>query len=80
MMRRVTSGGALERRLGVADAVVIGAGSMIGAGVFAAWSPAADAAGTGLIIGLVIAGVVAFCNAALGAASHSWLRSRRARS
>lgn len=32
---------------------------MIGAGVFAAWSPAADAAG--LIIGLVIAGVVAFC-------------------
>jgi APA family basic amino acid/polyamine antiporter len=63
----VTSGGTLERRLGVADAVVIGAGSMIGAGVFAAWSPAADAAGTGLIIGLVIAGVVAFCNAASSA-------------
>jgi basic amino acid/polyamine antiporter, APA family len=57
----------LERRLGVADAVVIGAGSMIGAGVFAAWSPAADAAGTGLIIGLVIAGIVAFCNAASSA-------------
>jgi basic amino acid/polyamine antiporter, APA family len=57
----------LERRLGVADAVVIGAGSMIGAGVFAAWSPAAEAAGTGLIIGLVIAGVVAFCNAASSA-------------
>jgi APA family basic amino acid/polyamine antiporter len=63
----VTTGGALERRLGVADAVVIGAGSMIGAGVFAAWSPAADAAGTGVIIGLVIAGVVAFCNAASSA-------------
>jgi APA family basic amino acid/polyamine antiporter len=60
----VTSGGTLQRRLRVADAVVIGAGSMIGAGVFAAWSPAAEAAGTGLIIGLVIAGVVAFCNAA----------------
>lgn len=59
----VTSGGSLQRRLGVADAVVIGAGSMIGAGVFAAWSPAADAAGNGLIIGLVIAGAVAFCNA-----------------
>ena len=57
----------MERRLGVADAVVIGAGSMIGAGVFAAWSPAADAAGTGLIIGLVIAAVVAFCNAASSA-------------
>ncbi|HSL74535.1 MAG TPA: APC family permease [Ilumatobacteraceae bacterium] len=63
----MTSGGTLERRLGVADAVVIGAGSMIGAGVFAAWSPAADAAGTGLIIGLVIAGIVAFCNAASSA-------------
>jgi APA family basic amino acid/polyamine antiporter len=63
----VTSGGTLERRLGVADAVVVGAGSMIGAGVFAAWSPAAEAAGTGLLVGLVIAGVVAFCNAASSA-------------
>jgi basic amino acid/polyamine antiporter, APA family len=63
----VTSGGDLQRRLGVSDAVVIGAGSMIGAGVFAAWSPAADAAGTGLLVGLVIAGVVAFCNAASSA-------------
>jgi APA family basic amino acid/polyamine antiporter len=63
----VTSGGTLERRLGVADAVVIGAGSMIGAGVFAAWSPAAEAAGTGLLVGLAIAGVVAFCNAASSA-------------
>ncbi len=59
----MTSGGTLQRRLGVADAVVVGAGSMIGAGVFAAWGPAADAAGTGLIIGLAIAGLVAFCNA-----------------
>ncbi len=59
--------GTLQRRLGVSDAVVIGAGSMIGAGVFAAWSPAADAAGTGLVIGLVIAGIVAFCNAASSA-------------
>lgn len=36
---------------------------MIGAGVFAAWSPAADAAGNGLAIGLAIAALVAFCNA-----------------
>jgi APA family basic amino acid/polyamine antiporter len=57
------SGGELQRRLGLGDAVVIGAGSMIGAGVFAAWSPAARAAGTGLLVGLLIAGVVAFCNA-----------------
>ena len=53
----------LQRRLGLADAVVVGAGSMVGAGVFAVWGPAADAAGTGLLIGLVIAGAMAFCNA-----------------
>lgn len=53
----------LARRLGTADAVVVGLGSMIGAGVFAAFAPAARAAGSGLLIGLVIAGVVAYCNA-----------------
>ncbi len=52
-----------RRTLGVNDAVIIGAGSMIGAGAFAAWAPAAEAAGTGLLVGLLIAGVVAFCNA-----------------
>jgi hypothetical protein len=36
----------LARRLGTGDAVVIGSGSMIGAGVFAAFGPAARAAGT----------------------------------
>lgn len=36
---------------------------MIGAGVFAVWAPAADAAGTGLLIGLAIAAIVAFGNA-----------------
>ena len=59
--------GSLERRLGVTDAVVIGAGSMIGAGVFASWAPAARAAGDWLLLGLAIAGVVAFCNAASSA-------------
>ena len=53
----------LQRRLGLGDAVFIGLGSMIGAGVFAVWSPAADAAGTGLLIGLAIAAIVAFGNA-----------------
>lgn len=53
----------LARRLGTADAVVIGLGSMIGAGVFVAFGPAARAAGTGLLIGLVIAAVIAYCNA-----------------
>ncbi|HKU34089.1 MAG TPA: APC family permease [Paenarthrobacter sp.] len=54
---------ALARRLGTFDASVIGLGSMIGAGVFAAFTPAAAAAGSGLLIGLVVAAVVAFCNA-----------------
>ncbi len=53
----------LRRRLGLADAATIGAGSMIGAGVFTAWAPAADAAGRALLIGLVVAAAVAFCNA-----------------
>ena len=49
------------------DAVFIGLGSMIGAGVFSAFAPAAAAAGTGLLIGLAIAAVVAFCNATASA-------------
>lgn len=54
---------ALARRLGTGDAVVIGLGSMIGAGTFAAFGPAANAAGTGLLIGLAIAAGLAYCNA-----------------
>jgi len=53
----------LARRLGLFDAVVIGLGAMIGAGVFAAIGPAARAAGGGLLIGLAVAAVVAYCNA-----------------
>src|SRR5438874_2538568 len=53
----------LRRRLGVPDAVVIGLGAMIGAGVFAAPVPAARAAGAGLLLGLALAAVVAYCNA-----------------
>lgn len=44
----------LARRLGVGDAVVVGLGAMLGAGVFAAFGPAARAAGTGLIWGLIL--------------------------
>ncbi|MER7760988.1 APC family permease [Streptomyces sp. NPDC097619] len=47
----------------MSDAVVIGLGSMIGAGVFASFGPAARAAGSGLLIGLALAAVVAYCNA-----------------
>ncbi|MFK4067533.1 APC family permease [Streptomyces sp. NPDC029674] len=53
----------LRRTLGVFDAVVIGLGAMMGAGIFAALGPAAGAAGSGLLLGLGIAAVVAYCNA-----------------
>lgn len=57
----------LARRLSLPDAVTIGLGSMIGAGVFAVWGPALSAAGSGLFIALAVAAVVAFCNAASSA-------------
>ena len=53
----------LARRLRLVDAVIIGLGSMIGAGVFSVFAPAAQAAGAALLIGLAIAAVVAYCNA-----------------
>jgi APA family basic amino acid/polyamine antiporter len=56
-------GPSLERRLGTADAVVLGLGAMIGAGVFSAIGAAAEAAGPGMLIGLLIAAAVAYCNA-----------------
>ncbi|SDL35790.1 APC family permease [Streptomyces indicus] len=57
----------LRRSLGLFDAVTIGLGAMVGAGIFAALGPAADAAGAGLFYGLGIAGVVAYCNATASA-------------
>lgn len=53
----------LRRQLGVGDAVVVGLGAMLGAGVFAAVAPAAQAAGPALLVGLAIAAVVAWLNA-----------------
>lgn len=53
----------LARRLGLGDAVFLGLGSMLGAGVFAAFGPAAQAAGSGLLVGLAVAAVVAYANA-----------------
>jgi len=57
----------LSRRLGLSDAVFLGLGSMLGAGVFAAFAPAAAVAGSALLIGLAIAAVVAWCNASSSA-------------
>ncbi|MFS0867021.1 APC family permease [Microbacterium sp. 179-B 1A2 NHS] len=54
---------ALQRRLGLRDAVFLGLGSMIGAGVFSAFGPAAAAAGGGVLLALAIAAIVGFCNA-----------------
>jgi APA family basic amino acid/polyamine antiporter len=62
-MDTVTARPALVRRLGTGDAVVVGLGAMIGAGVFAAFAPAARAAGAGLLLGLAAAAIVAYCNA-----------------
>ncbi|WP_370973358.1 APC family permease [Amycolatopsis sp. cg9] len=40
---------------------------MIGAGIFAAFGPAAKAAGTGLLVGLALAAAIAYCNAVASA-------------
>jgi APA family basic amino acid/polyamine antiporter len=53
----------LVRRLGLTDAVLLGLGSMLGTGVFVVFGPAADAAGSGLLIGLALAAFVAYANA-----------------
>ena len=56
--------GELRRHLGVFDAVVIGLGSMIGAGIFAALAPGRRGRpGPGCCSGLALAAVVAYCNA-----------------
>lgn len=53
----------LARQLGFTDAVVIALGAMIGAGIFAAPGPAAAAAGSWMLAGLALAGIVAYANA-----------------
>lgn len=54
---------ALDRRLGLADAVLIGLAAMIGAGVFVSLGAAQDLAGPAALAAILIAAVVAFCNA-----------------
>jgi basic amino acid/polyamine antiporter, APA family len=66
-LHQVVTQPGLARRLGTFDAVIIGLGSMLGAGVFAAFTPAAAAAGAGLLIGLGIAALAAYCNATASA-------------
>ena len=54
--------------MGLSDAATVGLGSMVGAGVFAVWAPAAQAAGGMVLLALAVAAGVALCNALSSAA------------
>ncbi|WP_309072069.1 amino acid permease [Arthrobacter sp.] len=58
---------ALKRQLGGFDATTVGIGSMIGAGVFVVFSPAAAAAGSLLPLAVGLAAIIAYANAAASA-------------
>lgn len=53
----------LRRELGLIDAVGIGFGAIVGAGIFVVTGVAADIAGPAFLVGLVLAAVAATCNA-----------------
>lgn len=63
----MTPHGQLKRTLGVFDASAIGLGSMLGAGVFVVFAPASSLAGEYLVLAVLVAGVVAYCNAVASA-------------
>jgi basic amino acid/polyamine antiporter, APA family len=58
-----TAPSALRRDLGLLDAVGIGFGAVIGAGIFVVTGVAAGIAGPAFLVGLFIAGIAATCNA-----------------
>lgn len=60
---RMTDSSRLARRLGTTDAVVVGLGAMIGAGIFGAVAPAAAVSGRGILLALAVAALVAWLNA-----------------
>jgi APA family basic amino acid/polyamine antiporter len=53
----------LARRLGLPGATGVGVSAMVGAGLFVAFGPAAAASGDGLLAALLLAAMVAACNA-----------------
>lgn len=53
----------LARRLGLFDATTLGVGAMLGSGVFVAFAPAAAAAGRAVLVGVLVASLVAYANA-----------------
>jgi basic amino acid/polyamine antiporter, APA family len=55
--------GSLRRELGLLDAVAIGFGAIVGAGVFVVTGVAAGIAGPSFLAGLLVAAIAATCNA-----------------
>jgi amino acid transporter len=60
---RTAPGAVLRRELGLVDAVGVGLGAIIGAGIFVVTGVAAGVAGPAFLVGLLLAGVAATCNA-----------------
>jgi len=54
---------ALRRELGLGDAVAVGVGAIVGAGLFVVTGVAAGVAGPSFLLSLLLAGVAAACNA-----------------
>lgn len=72
-MKDAASTGPLRRELGVASAVMLGLGSIVGTGVFVSIGIAAGVTGASVILAIPLAALVATCNAlssAQLAASH----------
>jgi basic amino acid/polyamine antiporter, APA family len=55
--------GGLRRDLGLLDAVGVGFGAIVGAGIFVVTGVAAGIAGPAFLVGLLLAGIAATCNA-----------------
>ena len=58
---------ALRREVGLAGAVLLGLGSILGTGVFVGIGLAGGIAGSMVVVAIVLAGALAFCNAASSA-------------
>ncbi|MDQ3556787.1 MAG: amino acid permease, partial [Gemmatimonadota bacterium] len=60
---RAAASGGLRRELGLLDAVGVGFGAIIGAGIFVVTGVAAGIAGPAFLVGLFVAAIAATCNA-----------------
>ena len=63
----MTGKASLARALGKLEATGLTVGTIVGVGIFASMGPAAEKAGAGLLLAIVLAGMVAICTG-LGAA------------